>query len=59
MELSKYIDTVLNYPQDGVEFKDITPLLRDQVAFRFALDEFERHFASDDIQYVAGIEALC
>lgn len=57
MELSKYIDTVRNYPQDGVEFKDITPLLRDQAAFRFALDEFERQFAGDDIQYIAGIEA--
>ena len=57
MELSKYIDTVLNYPQDGVAFKDITPLLRNKDAFRFALDEFERHFAGDGIQYVAGIEA--
>jgi len=57
MELSNYIETVLNYPQDGVAYKDITPLLRDQDAFRFALDEFEKHFVEDGIQYIAGIEA--
>mgnify|MGYP001220941970 CR=1 FL=1 len=57
MELSKYITTIPNYPEDGVEFKDITPLLINRDAFRFALSEFEKHFIDDDVQYIAGIEA--
>jgi adenine phosphoribosyltransferase len=38
MELSNYIDTIPDFPRDGVAFKDITPLLRDQTAYSFALD---------------------
>ena len=57
MELSKYITTIPNYPEDGVEFKDITPLLINRDAFRFALSEFEKYFIDDDVQYIAGIEA--
>ncbi len=57
MELSSYIATIPDYPQEGIVFKDITPLLRDQEAFDFALGEFEKYFVNDEIEYVVGIEA--
>ena len=57
MELSNYIDTIPDFPRDGIAFKDITPLLRDQTAYSFALDKIEEKFSGTKIDYIAGIEA--
>lgn len=57
MELSSYINTIPDFPKDGIAFKDISPLLRDKKAYRFALSELQKKFANDTVEYVAGIEA--
>ncbi|MFH1400333.1 MAG: adenine phosphoribosyltransferase [Nanoarchaeota archaeon] len=49
MELSDFIRQVPNFPEDGVMFKDITPLLADPAAFRYCIDEMAR--IVKDVQY--------
>jgi adenine phosphoribosyltransferase len=49
------IRDIPDYPQPGVMFKDITPLLGDGAAFRAVVDGLAATYA--DVDKVAGIEA--
>jgi adenine phosphoribosyltransferase len=53
--LESHIRDVPDYPQPGVLFKDITPLLADPVALRAVIDALAGTFGPVD--KVAGIEA--
>lgn len=55
--LNQHIRDVVDFPQVGVTFKDITPLLADVDAFRFSVDSLADHFAGTEIDRVVGIEA--
>jgi len=55
--LSRRIRTVPDWPQPGVQFRDITTLLADAQALRKAIDAFAAHYADARIDYVAGLEA--
>jgi adenine phosphoribosyltransferase len=46
-----------DFPQPGVTFKDITPLLADHVAFAGAVDAIVSHHGRGTVDKVAGIEA--
>jgi adenine phosphoribosyltransferase len=48
------IRDVPDYPQSGVMFKDITPLLDDSAAFRAVVDEIAGMF---DVDKIVGIES--
>ena len=48
---------IVDYPQAGVTFKDITPLLADHVAFAGAVDAIVAHHGRGTIDKVVGIEA--
>ncbi len=48
---------VADFPEPGVRFKDITPLLADHVAFAGAVDAIVSHHGRGTIDKVAGIEA--
>ena len=56
-ELASYIRDVPDWPEPGVVFKDITPLLAHHDAFREALDAMDGPFADAGITKVVGIEA--
>ena len=51
------IRSVADWPEPGVLFRDITPLLRDGEAFRRLIDAFAERYADSRIDAVAGIEA--
>lgn len=51
------IRTIPDYPKEGVQFRDITPLLGDARAFRRAVDELVHPYAGTKIDQIAGIEA--
>lgn len=55
MELKNFIKDVPDYPKPGIVFKDITPLLGNSEAFRFAIDKFAEKFSAADV--VVGIDA--
>jgi adenine phosphoribosyltransferase len=48
---------VPDYPQPGVLFRDITPLLADHVGFAGAVDAIVNHHGRGTIDKVVGIEA--
>jgi len=61
LPLSDYIRnrirTVPDWPQAGVMFRDITPLLSDPKTFRILIDIFVHRFMDERIDVVAGIDA--
>jgi adenine phosphoribosyltransferase len=48
---------VPDFPQDGIVFKDITPLLADPIAFSTVIDLIVVHFGRGNVDKVVGIEA--
>ncbi len=57
LNLKEYIAEIPDYPQPGVNFKDITPLLRNGTAFAYAVEQMYKHFADKSIDAVAAVEA--
>ena len=55
--LRQRIVDVPDFPQSGVVFKDISPLLADHVAFAGAVDAIVAHHGRGTIDKVVGIEA--
>ena len=51
------IRIVPDWPEPGVLFRDITPLLRDGAAFRALIDAFAERYAAARIDAIAGIDA--
>jgi adenine phosphoribosyltransferase len=56
-ELKRYIRDVPDYPQKGIIFRDITPLLGDKQIFREVVELMSKAWAADPPDLVAGIEA--
>ena len=56
-DLLSTIRAIPDYPKPGIMFRDITTMLGDAEAFRFAIDEMVRPWAGKKIDKVAGIEA--
>lgn len=44
MDIKNFIKDVPDYPKPGIIFKDITPLLGDKEAFKFAIDSLAEKF---------------
>lgn len=55
--LRERIRDVPDFPQQGIVFKDITPLLADPVSFSTAVDTIVVHFGRGNVDRVVGIEA--
>lgn len=56
-ELKRYIRDVPDYPQKGIVFRDITPLLGDKGIFREVVDLMSRAWTANPPDLVAAIEA--
>jgi len=57
MPLKSLIRTIPHYPKQGIQFRDITTLLKDPIGFRMVIDAFAQHCATQSIDKIAGIEA--
>ena len=55
--LRSLIRDVPDFPKPGVVFKDITPLLADEVGFSTAIDMIVVQFGRGNVDKVVGIEA--
>ncbi len=57
MELKQFIRDIPDFPQSGVLFRDITPLLRSPEAFGEVLDRFAATYRDEEVEAVVGIES--
>lgn len=57
MPIKSLIRTIPHYPKQGIQFRDITTLLKDPVGFRMVIDAFAQHYANHKIDKIVGIEA--
>ena len=55
--LTGLVRDIPDFPEPGITFRDITPLLGDVDAFRFVVDALADEFAGETIDRVLGIEA--
>ena len=57
IRLEDWIRDIPDFPQKGVLFKDITPLLQDAAAFRASVERMASHYVGSGIQTVVGVES--
>ena len=57
LDLYKYVASVPDYPEKGVIFRDILPLMADGVAFKQATDELVDYAKDKKIDMVVGPDA--
>jgi adenine phosphoribosyltransferase len=56
-DLKKKIRDIPDFPQKGVVFRDITPLLEDHRTFKMAIDQLVKKYQKQKIKKVVGIDA--
>lgn len=52
-----YIRSIVDFPHEGIVFRDVTTLFADARGFRMAVDQLLHPWAGMDIDKVAGLEA--
>lgn len=57
MDFKKLIREVPDFPKPGIQFFDITTLLKDKDGFGQVIDSFEQHYREKRVDIVLGIEA--
>ena len=57
MPLKSRIRTIPDFPKPGIQFRDITTLLKDPFGFRKLVNDLVQPFAGKRVDAVAGIEA--
>lgn len=57
MDLKKFVGSVPDFPAKGISFKDITPLLRNEKAFKYVIDELAQHYKDKKVDVILGAEA--
>ncbi|WP_133650077.1 adenine phosphoribosyltransferase [Paraburkholderia flava] len=55
--VNSQIRTVPDWPQPGVQFRDITPLLQHAKALRVLVDLFVQRYIDAKLDYIAGLDA--
>ena len=56
-QIAEAIRNVPDFPQSGIQFKDITPVLADPVLFVSSIDHLTGPFAPGSVDAVVGIDA--
>ena len=52
-----YIRTIVDFPHEGIMFRDVTTLFSDPRGFRMAVDQMLHPYAGQQIDKVVGLEA--
>lgn len=55
--IKDHIRTVPNWPQEGIMFRDITPLLQNPKTFRVLIDLFVHRYMDAKLDMIAGLDA--
>lgn len=57
MNLKDYIADVLDFPKEGILFRDITPLMLDGKAYKYAANKFKEYAIKNNATVIVGPEA--
>ena len=57
MNLKDYIRDVPDFPEPGIVFKDITPLLGDANAFDYAISQLVEKYRDGDFDAIVPVES--
>ncbi len=57
MDLKKHVAIVPDWPKPGITFKDITPLMADGEAYKYATDQIVTYAREREIDLIVGPEA--
>ena len=57
IDLKQIVRDIPDFPKKGIIFKDITPILQQPEAFRYAVDTIAENLKDKKIEYVVGIES--
>ena len=55
--IKDYIRTIVDFPHEGILFRDVTTLFSDPKGFRMAVDQMLHPYAGERIDKVVGLEA--
>ena len=56
-KVQDYIRTIVDFPHEGILFRDVTTLFADPKGFRMAIDQMLNPYAGEQIDKVVGLEA--
>ncbi|MGX7395314.1 adenine phosphoribosyltransferase [Carnobacterium mobile] len=57
MDLKEYIADVPDFPEEGIIFRDISPLMADGEAYRYATNEIVQYAKNKEVDMIVGPEA--
>lgn len=57
MDLKQYVAIVEDFPKEGIRFKDITPLMHNGEAYKYATDQIVEYAKNRDVDIIVGPEA--
>ena len=57
MELKSFIRDIPDFPEPGILFRDITPMLQNTLAFASAVDQLREHFNSAEFDVIVPVES--
>ncbi len=57
MNLKRYIRDIPDFPKKGILFRDITPLLQNPKAFKYAINLLAERFKNKRVEYIVAAEA--
>lgn len=57
MNLKEKIRDIPDFPEKGILFRDITTLLKDGIAFKYAVDEIKMEISKYDFDLIVGPES--
>lgn len=57
MDLKKYVREVEDFPKEGISFKDVTTLLQDGEAYKYAIDKCCEEVKDIEFDVIVGPEA--
>ncbi len=57
MDLKNFIRDIPDFPSPGILFRDITPLLRDSLAFKYVIDSMFQQFRADRLDAIVAVES--
>ncbi|MEM8731509.1 MAG: adenine phosphoribosyltransferase [Pseudomonadota bacterium] len=57
ISVKDYVRTIVDFPHEGILFRDVTTLFADPRGFRMAIDQMLHPYAGQPIDKVVGLEA--